>query len=106
MKEEVGRIKREFLSFIKSYGVIGVAIGIVMGQATAKIINVIVEALVMPIIGVILPGQIWQEAVIHLGKVNIKIGMIIAAIIDFTAIALAVFLFVKYILRLEAPKNK
>lgn len=65
-------IKEEFLSFIKSYGVIGVAIGIVMGQAVAKVINVIVEGLVMPIIGVVLPGEKWQEAVVSLDRVHKK----------------------------------
>ena len=67
----------EFLRFIKSYGVIGIAIGIVMGQAVAKMITVIVEGLVMPILEVLLPGNRWQEAVLHLWKINIKIGLII-----------------------------
>jgi len=98
-------IKEEFLRFIKSYGVIGVAIGIVMGQAVAKIINVTVEGLIMPVLEVVLPGNKWQEAVLHIGKINIKLGLIIAALIDFFAISLAVFFFVRYILRVETPKK-
>jgi len=97
------KIKDEFLRFIKSYGIIGVAIGIVMGQAVAKIISVIVEGLIMPVVGLVFPGQIWQEAVWHLGKANIKVGLIIAALIDFLAIALVVFFMVRYILRIEEP---
>jgi len=95
------QIREEFLRFIKSYGVIGVAIGIVMGQAVAKVINVIVEGLVMPILEIILPGNKWQDAVLHLGKVNIKLGLIIAAFIDFFSISLVIFFLVKYILRIE-----
>jgi large conductance mechanosensitive channel len=98
-------IKEEFLRFIKSYGVLGVAIGIVMGQAVAKVITVIVEGLVMPILEVVLPGNKWQEAVLHLGRVNIKLGLIIAALIDFFSISLVVFFLVKYILRVETPKK-
>jgi len=36
------KLKEEFIEFIRTYGVIGVAIGIVMGNAVAKIINAIV----------------------------------------------------------------
>lgn len=100
------KLKEEFLQFLRSYGVIGVAIGIVMGSAVAKIVNVIVEGLIMPVIEVILPGPKWQEAVIHLGKINIKIGLIISAFIDFFAISIIVFFMVKYVLRVEDPKKQ
>jgi len=99
------KIREEFFKFIKSYGIIGVAIGIVMGQAVAKVITVIIEGLVMPIIEVVLPGNKWQEAVLHLGRINIKLGLIIAALIDFFAISAVVFFVVKYILREETPKK-
>jgi len=99
------KIKEEFASFIKSYGVLGVAIGIVMGQAVAKVITVIVEGLVMPVLEVVLPGNKWQEAVLHLGRVNIKLGLIIAALIDFICISAVVFFMVKYILKVETPKK-
>jgi len=97
-------IKEEFIRFIKSYGVIGVAVAIVMGQAVAKLVTVIVEGLVMPILEV-LPGNKWQEAVLHLGRANIKLGLIIAAFIDFFAISLVVFFLVRYILNIETPKK-
>jgi len=95
------KITQEFLKFIESYGIMGVAIGIVMGQAVAKVITVIVEALIMPLLEVMLPGNKWQEAVFHIGRVNIKVGLIIAALVDFFAISLIVFFVVKYILKVE-----
>ena len=98
-------LREEFLRFVKSYGVAGVAIGIVMGQAVAKVVTAIVEGLVMPIIELILPGNKWQEAVLHLGRVNIKLGLIIGALLDFFAIAVVVFFLVEYILKLETPKK-
>jgi large conductance mechanosensitive channel len=95
------KIREEFLRFIKSHGVLGVAIGIVMGQAVAKIITAIVEGLLMPVLEIALPGSKWQEAILHLGKVNIKLGLILAAFIDFFAISAVIFFIVKYILRVE-----
>ena len=91
------KLKEEFIEFIRTYGVIGVAIGIVMGNAVAKIINAVVEGLIMPVIEMILPGPKWQEAVLHLGRANIKIGIVIAAFIDFFAIAVVVFFMVRYL---------
>lgn len=98
-------LRESFLKFIKSYGVVGVAVGIVMGQALAKLITMIVEGLVMPVLEMVLPGQRWQEAILRLGRVNIKLGIIIAAAIDFFAISLVVFFLVKYILKVETPKK-
>ncbi len=91
---------------MRSYGVLGVAIGIVMGQAVARLITNVVEAVIMPVIEVILPGSRWQEAVWHVGKVNFKIGLIIAALINFFAVSLVVFFFVKHVFKLDSPQAK
>lgn len=96
----------EFLRFIKSYGVIGVAVGIVMGQAVAKVITVIVEGLVMPILEVLLPGSRWQEAVLHLWRINIKIGLIIAGFIDFFIISVVVYFLVEHILKIDLNNKR
>jgi len=95
------KIRQEFKNFIKTYGVLSIAIGIVMGNAVAKIINVIVEGLVMPFFELILPGAQWQDTVLSLGKVNFKIGLIIAAFLNFFSVALVVFFMVKYVLKLD-----
>lgn len=104
--EEVRRIRHELKEFIESYGVVSVAVGIVMGQAVAKVISVIVEGLVMPILELLLPGKRWQEAVLSLGQAQIKVGLIIAAFLDFFAVTLVVFFVVRYILKVEAKKDK
>jgi large-conductance mechanosensitive channel len=51
-----------------------------MGQAVAKVITVIVEGLAMPILEALLPGSKWQEVVLYVCRVNIKIGLIIAGL--------------------------
>ena len=98
-------LKKEFLEFITSFGIIGVAVGIVVGQAVAKLVTAIVEGLVMPVLEVVLPGNKWQEAVLLLGRVHIKLGLIIAAFIDFFVISVVVFFLVRHILKVETPKK-
>jgi len=100
------KIKEEFRKFMRSYGVLGVAIGIVMGQAVAKVITAIVEGLVMPILALFLPGDTWQAAVFSLGRVNFKPGLMIAAFIDFFAIAVVLFFLAKYIIKVEPKKSE
>ena len=102
----IKNFKTEFIKFIKSYGVFGVAVGIVMGQAVAKITTSIVEGLLMPLFELILPGQRWQEAVLVVGKVHFKIGLVIAALLDFFAIALVIFFIIRYVFRVESPSEK
>ena len=106
MNKELREIREEFVKIFRAYGIIGVAIGIVMGNAVAKVISGIVEGLVMPVIEVVLPGRNWQEATLLVGKANIKIGLIIAALVNFFAISIVVFFMVKYVFRVMAPERK
>ncbi|MCK9572689.1 MAG: MscL family protein [Candidatus Omnitrophica bacterium] len=99
------KLKDEFVDFIRSFGIVSVAVGIVMGNAVAKIINVVVESLMMPIVGLIFPDSEWQRVVWHLGRANFKIGLIIAAFLDFFSVAIVVFFVVRYILRMKGPKD-
>ena len=44
---------REFVEFVREKGVLGLAVGIIMGGAVTKIVNAIVEDLINPLISVI-----------------------------------------------------
>jgi large conductance mechanosensitive channel len=94
-------LRQEFKQFLKSYAILGVAIGIVIGQAAAKVITNIVGGLVMPILELVLPGSRWQEAVVAVGRVDIKLGLIVAALLDFFIVSVAVFFLVRYVLRVS-----
>ena len=59
--------KGEFMAFMRQYGVIGMAVGIVMGGAVAKLVTAIVADVAMPIIGIFVPGGNWREAFYLLG---------------------------------------
>jgi large conductance mechanosensitive channel len=117
------RVKRhaavsEFREFLKNYNVVGMAIGIVMGAAVTRLVNSVVQSLVMPLINLGLPRGDWEKAGFVLRKavveegtevypaVKILYGDIISTGLNFIIIAIVVFLFAKYILREEKVAKK
>lgn len=97
---------QEFKEFLKQYGVIGLAIAVVIGGAVGKFISAMVDDLIMPIVAVIIPGGDWREAIIGFGNLKIKIGHLAGALIDFLIIAFVIFAFAKYILKEEKVTKK
>lgn len=90
-----------FISFLQEYGIIGLAIAVVMGNATKDLVNAVVANVIMPIIEVVLPGESWREAVWAVGTIEFGVGQLIGALLDFTIIALIIYLFVKLVIGKE-----
>ena len=95
---------KEFIDFIREKGVMGLAIGIIMGGAVTKLVNSIVENLINPLIGFVTgaAGNLIELAyTMPLTGVVFKWGAFISSLIDFIAvIAVIYFVFVK------SPLNK
>jgi len=85
----------EFKKFALKGNVIDLAVGVIIGAAFGKIIESLVKHLIMPLIGVLLPGDQgylgWKLAIN--GKV-IPYGLFIGEIVNFLIIALALYLFI------------
>ncbi|MCJ7478806.1 MAG: MscL family protein [Candidatus Nanohaloarchaeota archaeon QJJ-7] len=94
-------VSEDFIRFLKEYSVIGLAIAIVIGTAAKDLVNAFVENVLMPIIGVILPGESWREATVTLYQAEFGIGHIIGALLDFLIIAFLVYLTVRYLIGKE-----
>ena len=92
---------QDFAAFLEEYGVVGLAIAFVMGLAVKDLVSAIVDDLIMPIVGLFLPQGAWETATINLAGADLLIGHLLSAVIDFTIIALLIFVFVKYGLREE-----
>jgi large conductance mechanosensitive channel len=93
-----------FLNFIREQGVVGLAVGFILGGAVSKVVTAIVTDLVNPIISVGLgaTGKI-KEAYFNLGSAKILYGDLISTFIDFTIIAFVVYFGVKL---LKLDKNR
>jgi large conductance mechanosensitive channel len=54
---EVGRtLTQEFFDFLKTFGIIGLAIAFVLGQAASRLVTAFVNDIIDPIIGFFLPS--------------------------------------------------
>jgi large conductance mechanosensitive channel len=103
---EVGHdVVDDFIAFLEKYGIIGLAIAVIMGNATTDLVNAVVASVIMPIIEVVLPGESWRDAIFAVGPVEFGIGQLIGALLDFLIIALIVYLFVKMVLGQENVEN-
>src|SRR5512137_2299515 len=89
----------EFMDFIKNYQVIGLAVAVIIGAAAGKMVTAMVNDIIMPIIGAVVPGVDWKTSVLQIGPVKFLIGDLVGAIIDFAIVALVIFLIVKFVMK-------
>jgi large conductance mechanosensitive channel len=89
----------EFIDFINKYGVVGLAIGFIIGSASRDLVNALVADILMPVITFFIPGGTWKEATLTVGPVVLSIGHFVGALIDYLIIALIVFYLMKTLKR-------
>lgn len=115
-------IIKEFQDFIARGNALDLAVGIIMGAAFNKIVNSIVNDLVMPPVGWLIGGVDFKDLRyiikaaadgaaadangLPTGEVSIKYGAFINVIIEFFIVALSVFFVVKVMNALMAYREK
>lgn len=96
----------EFKEFLDEYKIIGLAIAFIIGVAATTLIQSLVNNVIMPIITPFIPGGAWQTATFNMGPIVIGWGAFLGACINFTIIALVVFLVAKKVLKEEKVTKK
>ncbi len=89
----------EFLEFIGKTGVLGLAIGFIMGLYIGKVVSALVADIIMPIAGAFIPGGEWRKAVLNIPigyGMNFAIGDFVGVVIDFVIVAVVVFFIARY----------
>ncbi len=85
-----------FLHFIREQGVVGLAVGFILGGAVSKLVTALVTDIINPLLGVAL-GAVngLKEARLSFGAVHILYGDFINVFVDFVIVALVVYVGVK-----------
>jgi large conductance mechanosensitive channel len=103
---------QEFMSFLKTFGIIGLAIAFVIGAAASKLVSALVTDIINPMVGLALPSgelKTLQTNIVNsaTGVISeFKYGDFIANVIDFAIIALIVFIMYKVLSRFKLVDDK
>lgn len=99
-------MRKEFMEFLKNYGVIGLAIAVIIGGKANAMVSALVDGILMPIVTFFLPEGDWRTASFALGDVTLTWGPLLGAVIDFLIVAWLVFIFAKKVLKEETVAKK
>lgn len=100
-------IMKAFINFIREQGVIGLAIGFILGGAVSKVVAALVTDIINPLLGMALgAAEGLRTASFGIGSAKILYGDLISVAIDFLVVALVVYYGVKIIglNKLDKPK--
>ena len=81
-----------FITFIREQGVIGLAVGFILGGAVSKLVTSLVDNIIQPLLGPLL-GSAGGLNSLAIGQVTY--GNFITAFIDFVVIAAVVYFMFK-----------
>ena len=97
---------KSFMDFVRNQGVVGLAVGIILGGAVTKLVAALVTDLVNPIVGVALgmAGDLASLA-LKIGPIEIMYGHFISVMVDFIVVALVVYFGVR-VLKLDKIDKK
>jgi len=85
-----------FIEFLKSHGVIGLAVAFILGAALTRLVTALVNDVINPVLAPVLGlAENLRQATVRFGTIEILWGDLLATAIDFLIIALVVYLLVK-----------
>ena len=92
---------KEFKEFALKGNIIDLAVGVIIGGAFQKIVNSIVNDIIMPTIAIFAGKVDYTELSVTIGESSIKYGSFVTEVINFLIIAMSIFLMIKYINKLN-----
>lgn len=103
--EKVKQSNNEFLSFLKKYNVMELAIGVVIGGAAKDLVNSVANDMIMPIVGIVSPNGSWRSLVFKIANSEFKIGNLLGSALNFLIIAIVVFVISKKLIDRKEKLN-
>lgn len=94
---------QKFIYFLQSHSVIGLAFGVIIADIVKQIVNVLVDGLIRPLIGLFLPAGNQQFAPLNIQVrgVVFKFGDVISIILQTFIIFVILYLVLGWILKKE-----
>lgn len=85
-----------FFDFVREQGVVGLAVGFILGGAVSKLVASLVKDLINPVLGIVLgaTGNLTSMS-LKVGGAEILVGNFVSNLIDFLVIAVVVYYGIK-----------
>lgn len=81
-----------FFDFIRKQGVVGLAIGFILGGSVSKVVSALVDDILSPVVGIVLgSASNLAEAYFQIGPAKIMWGHFLSSLVDFMMIAAVVY---------------
>jgi large conductance mechanosensitive channel len=91
-----------FFEFLKRYSVIGLAIGLVIGNQSQNLVKVIVDGFITPFLGLFLPkSDSLKNLTFKLRGEEFKYGALLQTTIEFIVILFIIYFVIKILLKRE-----
>jgi large conductance mechanosensitive channel len=85
----------EFKKFAFKGSVVDLALGVIIGAAFGAIVKSLVDDIIMPLIGLVLPGEKGYEGwAWQVGGKTIPYGKFLGAVVNFLIVALVLYIFI------------
>jgi large conductance mechanosensitive channel len=103
-----------FREFLIKQNFLALALAVVIGTAAAKVVAALVADLIMPIVGLVLPGGSWRTARIVLERSVVDgepvenallLGDMLGAVLDFLIVALVVYAIMRALVKSPPPPD-
>ena len=95
-----------FLNFIREQGVVGLAVGFILGGAVSKLVASLVGDIISPLLALALKNiENLQGAYLQVGSAKIMWGSFLNVLIDLVVVAFVVYLAIK-LLKLDKLDKK
>jgi large conductance mechanosensitive channel len=80
---KTGVVLSDFKEFLVKQNIIALALAVIVGTALNTVVKALVDNVIMPLVGVVLPGGEWQTVVWQVGSAKIGVGILAAALVNF-----------------------
>jgi len=102
---------QQFVDFLQTFGVIGLAIGFIIGVASTDLVNSLVEDIINPLIGLILPSGSLETLSVNVTSISgveseFRYGNLISNLLNFLIIAFVVFIAYKVLSKYKIVEDK
>jgi len=85
-----------FMDFIRTQGVVGLAVGFLLGGAVSKVVTAFITDIVNPLVGLLFAHtESLKDAALQIGNSKIMWGDFVSTLLDFIIVAAIVYFGIK-----------